>query len=527
MSSRKNNRLIIISLFPFFSLSLFSGFFQSQVNLAQLYLKNNRLTAIAPRTFDYTVNIRVLDLSDNRINFPGLSHFTDDVQQSPLSKLKSIEYLRLRNNSIEHVHSDFTLLMTQLKELDLSYNNISYVQYQHLQFHGNGILVNISHNRITDIDFSAFEVIASAQSSPPRRAPEVDLENNPLRCDCKVLHFARFVQKRLNIEAHDYLRVRADSLTCVQPERLTGVQLRSVDPMYLICDFTKSFYNQSCPAACSCALRLADQAVIVNCTRAGLREVPALPLATKLNYSFTILHIGHNLLERLPSTNMVVGYSEVREVYAQWNNISVIVPENIPDDLTCIDLTGNDIETIPAATMTKMNSTKMRLAENRWACDCQMRDVLYFMQLNYQRIDDYKTLRCTSGLEISTLTTNDICPQELQIIIIIATILSCLGIILGLVAALYYKYQQEIKIWMYWHNILPFLFNSDVLDSDKKYDAFISYSHKDEDFVTDQLMPELEQKRRFNLCIHRRDWTPGDFIPEQVRNSFFHKFVGR
>lgn len=457
-------------------------------------------------------------MSNNQLKFPGSSFFNDDVPQSPLQRLKSLENLNLRQNLIEHVHNDFFTIMTQLKELDLSHNNITFVQYQHLQFHGNGVQVNLSNNRINDIDFSAFEVIAGAQIAPPRHPPRVYLNNNPLECDCKALHFVRFLQKRYNVAALGaFLRIDEDSLTCVEPVNLRGEKLVSVNPMDLICNFNRSYFEQSCPEECSCGLRLADQAVIVNCSSSDLRAVPNLPVASKLNYSFTILHLENNRLEQLPAVDDVIGYSEVREIHAQGNNISMILPENIPDQLLALDLTDNNIRTISGPTMTKINRTTMRLSDNRWLCDCSMREVLSFMQLNYQRIDDYKSLKCVSGKEISTLTTSDICPQELQSIIILSTILSCLGIVVGLLAALYYKYQTEIKIWMYWHNIMPFLFNSDVLDNDKKYDAFISYSHKDEDFVTDQLMPELEQKRRFNLCIHRRDWTPGDFIPEQVR----------
>ena len=493
------------------------------MNLDRLLLRNNFLKNFQPTTFDFTANLRILDVSNNQLMFQAESIFSDEVPQSPLKSLKSLETLNLRNNSLRHLHSDFSITMTWLRSLDLSYNNITFIQYQHLQFHGQGIEVDLRNNQISDVDFSAFEVIASAQMGPPMHPPTVLLDNNPMVCDCNVLHFARFLHRDLSVRGGDYLRIRADNLTCVQPERLQGRLLSSVDRSDLTCDFGT---NHSCPAECSCALRPADQAVIVNCSSAGLTEVPQLPVATRMNYRYTILHLENNFLTALPTADQLTGFNEVREIYAGGNNITEVLPENIPASLHSMDLTGNHIETISEATIAKMNRTTMRLAGNRWACDCAMREVLSFMQLNYQRISDYDHLRCISGREISTLTTSDICPQELQFIIILSSILACLGIIIGLLAALYYKYQQELKIWMYWHNILPFLFNSDVLDSDKKYDAFISYSHKDEDFVTDLLMPELEQKRRFNLCIHRRDWTPGDFIPEQV-SSLFNNSISR
>ena len=59
----------------------------------------------------------------------------------------------------------------------------------------------------------------------------------------------------------------------------------------------------------------------------------------------------------------------------------------------------------------------------------------------------------------------------------------------------------------------------DELDKGKKYDAFISYSHKDEEFITNHLLPELEcELNPYKLCLHFRDWTVGEMIPNQVRS---------
>lgn len=46
----------------------------------------------------------------------------------------------------------------------------------------------------------------------------------------------------------------------------------------------------------------------------------------------------------------------------------------------------------------------------------------------------------------------------------------------------------------------------------KAYDAFISYksSKTDQDFVLKQLYPKLETEMGYKLCMHFRDFTPGD-----------------
>lgn len=323
-------------------------------------MKSNRLTAIAPHTFFLMFTIRELDFSNNRLNFPA-----DDKLASPFIYLRNLELLNLRNNSIDQVHRGFSLALNHLKKLDLSHNHIRKVTYQSLLFHGQAIQVNLNHNRITDIDFSSFVTTADLYV-PPVHSPVISLEANPLVCDCEIVDFALFVQKKLDIVESDYLRIKAVNVTCDKPERLHGTLLRSVEVMDLICELNSSYFNQSCPAKCSCAWRSYDQAIIVNCSSADLSSVPNLG---KFNYNFTILHIDHNRLHVLPQTGENAGYSEMREIHAQGNQITMIRPESIPVQLEYLNLMGNLISTIPDVTLTKINGIRMRLSNNPWNCD--------------------------------------------------------------------------------------------------------------------------------------------------------------
>ena len=65
-----------------------------------------------------------------------------------------------------------------------------------------------------------------------------------------------------------------------------------------------------------------------------------------------------------------------------------------------------------------------------------------------------------------------------------------------LMAALYYRNQRKIKIWLYARQICSWLVNERELERNKPYDAFISYSHKDEEFVVNELVPKLEEGPR-------------------------------
>ena len=56
--------------------------------------------------------------------------------------------------------------------------------------------------------------------------------------------------------------------------------------------------------------------------------------------------------------------------------------------------------------------------------------------------------------------------------------------------------------------------------SRKTYDAFVSFSQKDGDFVFQELMPKLESQEGFyRLCVHHRDWLVGESISNSIIES--------
>lgn len=184
------------------------------------------------------------------------------------------------------------------------------------------------------------------------------------------------------------------------------------------------------------------------------------------------------------------------------------------------NLTGVDPQSI--ASLKKATSlNKLTLQANPLACDCEAQKLWNFIQSNRTVISDLTKVTCFGKDRlISEMTPGDLCPDNVEWIIGSCLVVAFLGIIVGCLAALYYRYQREIKVWLYARQWCLCLVTEDELDKDKLYDAFISYSHKDEEFVVNNLVPKLEEgPRPFKLCIHFRDWLAGEWIPKQIARS--------
>jgi toll-like receptor 13 len=88
-----------------------------------------------------------------------------------------------------------------------------------------------------------------------------------------------------------------------------------------------------------------------------------------------------------------------------------------------------------------------------------------------------------------------------------------------------YKNRWNIRYLMRLTKIRHFGYRrlGDYIDIENyQYDAFISYANENIRFILDQIVPGLEN-RGFRLCLHDRDFLPGDNIADNIisaiRNS--------
>lgn len=501
--------------------------FNGLKNLKNLNMANNKLQLIDYNAFSRTNNLVHINLANNLLSFSSPTFDDSYGSYSPFKNLVMLSTLNLSNNSLTSIFADWRLSLLTLKKLDLSYNNIKDVAFHgNLHFLSNSIEVDLRHNMISRIDLVKAEQMAAQlgnSQSDGKDTVKVLLDDNPLQCDCSIYHFVRYLEGTLNPNVHKMIQLEAKNLSCAQPQQFEGVQISKVDPKLLVCplDHPKSA-TKHCPKECKCEVRIFDTALIVNCSYAGLVHVPPLVNLNASKLNFTELYIQGNHLSSLPNMSLV-GYTYVRKINAEFNNISELSLSNIPPQIEVLELAHNNLSFISnsvfQAFKNKTRIRKLTLGSNPWMCNCLSKDLLSYMQSNYKTVEGLQNITCF-GKKWSDLSLGELCPFHNTVIVAVSVVVAILGLLLGAAAALYYYYQQEIKVWLFAHNMCLWFVTEEELDKDKLFDAFISYSHKDEEFVTDQLVPNLEGgEYPFKLCLHYRDWIAGEWIPTQIARS--------
>lgn len=504
--------------------------FDGLKSLTQLNMENNRLRTIHGMAFIPVPNLRVARFSHNELTLKSemAPQFQDIFgTRSPFHSCTFLEELHLAYNNISEIYSDWTISGTHLRLLDLKYNNIDFISMSDLQFVSNNIRVNLTHNKISNIQMSGAELVARYQEFP--RDVIILIEHNPLNCDCNLYDFLRYLDGKMHPNVQNYLHIIPGNLTCATPDWLNNVEIANLRSKTLKCIEEEYLHVKSkCPMNCMCWVRPEDTTRIIDCSYKNLNEL----LITKSEKSYgppvegfhIELNLTGNKLKEIPSIELL-GSQYVTSLLLSHNNISHIPLEKLPENLQILELDNNNISTVNPDVLDYLKNSsslkKLTLHKNPWRCDCDDRDLLSFVQLKLVDIPDLLQVTCDGmNTTMSEMTVNEFCPLDTAMIVGISMTIALTGLFIGGLVALYYRYEQEIKVWLYAHQFCLWFVTEDELDKDKTYDAFISYSHKDEHFVVNELVPKLENgPRPYKLCLHFRDWLAGEWIPTQITRS--------
>ena len=483
-------------------------------------------------------NIEILHLEDNQI-----VHMDDNAFPVDSSSLREIY---LQNNKISRMPISL-LLQRNAVVTDLSFNQLTFqdfhrflqeldfeaFMYQHRETASSPQVrmqeslkyLNFANNNFTTVNIEAFNKTEKVKFEYFLRVYEIDMTGNPLMCDCTILILARWLQALVQKDT----RIRPEQFQtwkCAVPRELKDKPILSVEEDQFKCQRNL----EHCPGGCLCFVRALDGTVVIDCKARKLTAVPPRVPRGRIE-----LYLQNNDIREIPPYPYM---ENVTALYLSQNKIKVL-NESTVQKLTRIEtlfIDSTKLTSLPR-NIEEVNFTSLALHHNFFKCDCTTKWMKSWLQRKASQIKNIENVLCnsegsTQGKAIYTLPDDEfVCKQDSkdeskQSVIkektfrIIALTLGTSLVLTFIGFILIYKFRGEVKVFMYTHfNWHPFD-RIDDSDPSKIYDAFVSYSGSDYQWVVNTLQERLENHDPpYKLCIHERDFIVGAPIQENILNS--------
>ncbi|KAK9882854.1 hypothetical protein WA026_023549 [Henosepilachna vigintioctopunctata] len=534
--------------------SMPENLFSEMKSLHDLYLNYNEIKSLHPNQFQHLKNLINLDLSHNLITSID-KHLLNGVERLEtlilsFNRLKMIHpeiflnkpnlvILLLNNNKLESVDNSLAALegSKYIKMINLANNDIADFPYKLMKFlmknenkyyyatstevishfiESNTIEIYLGNNSISNIRLDYLRPGVMGYNS----ILEVNISHNPINCDCKASDLVENIHRS---PRDGNVILKYDSLRCAGPPDFKNMNLSNLLEKKLTCTLNK---NCTTTGICDCIYESKERTLIVDCSRRNITLIPNLLVNEMVKYYDFIkmkhldVHLEENSLQEVPTE--ANGYHNVTNLYLQGNRISNI--EWIPPSIEVLNIENNSINKFDNSLLNMLNQSnvkKLFLRNNPWECDCTTKEFQKFIREHISQIHNATDILCHfMEVPLVNLDESMLCPiRRGYTLVILSVLLFCLiAIIISVLLCLIY--QNEILIWCYSKDICMRFIKEERIDRSKKYDAFVSYAQQDQDFVMKQLVPKLEEADPpYKLCIHVRDWIPGEFITKQIANS--------
>ncbi|XP_078594367.1 uncharacterized protein LOC144872181 [Branchiostoma floridae x Branchiostoma japonicum] len=194
-----------------------AGTFNSTLQLETLYLDNNNLTSLRSGMFTGLGNLQHLELHSNEIN---------DIQAGTFISTPRLRYLYLSGNKIAHLRSGMFTGLGNLQELWLFDNGISDIQVGTFSPTQQLRILKLDQNRLEVLHADMFVVLSSIS--------DVDINNNPWQCDCRMVPFRQLMSGSTPWWSDSF----ENQITCDGPisRNLRGQKLKYMRIEDLICE---------------------------------------------------------------------------------------------------------------------------------------------------------------------------------------------------------------------------------------------------------------------------------------------------
>ncbi|XP_069835202.1 toll-like receptor 13 [Dendropsophus ebraccatus] len=483
-----NNKITTIKLCPR----------NTYMELVNLNLESNYLTSLTQDQFKCLRLLKRLSLNDNKIQ---------TIQKFSFKGMKTLEVLHLENNNLYNLGEHTFAGLFSLKQLTL-----------------NG-------NFLEEIDDWAFKDLEKLEEIV------LDLKYNVPMWWSQTLESLKKISLRtldeyLFLESHFFNTLNDFESLSIEAQYV-WIDMCEEFPFYKVKElYLINIFDFLCGLESGTALEKFTH-VEKMYLKADVRSDKSI-LNSHLN-NFTKLSFFH-----FENTNVVVDGSalKVDKLFLGLENLQTLHLVNLGiedygsnvvfqdlQSVTFLMIENEKIYRFPDNAFTNMVSLKyVFLPGTRFSCKCELSWIIQWMKFEKQIsfLDFYNKLCFVNAqIEDKHLVSflEETCNIELGFIGFIATLVSTL-IFMGI--SLFYE-----SIWWYimytMYKIKGWQKNRHRKVDQYEYDAFVSYNTDNEHWVTEQLLPNLEQNGPpfFKVCIHNRDFVIGRDIVENIVDSIY------
>ncbi|XP_071135459.1 toll-like receptor Tollo isoform X2 [Mytilus edulis] len=260
------------------------------------------------------------------------------------------------------------------------------------------------------------------------------------------------------------------------------------------------------------------------------------------------LYLNENSLSCV-DVELLNGLVSLKFLQLEHNNIAFIAYDAFKrkTHLEVLRLAYNKLVSLPYGFAESVITLKfLTLSNNQWSCDCD--DLHDFKELTYELADviyDRHNMYCFvnntknesfpigSKQHVVGLDYWSICPNQSVIFqnrtiekhreVLnykeVQALTSTLVILVLFILIFTLVFMNRTLIQVVIYNKFGIRLFSVKPEENKMYDAFVSYSHKDEGFVARELVQRLENNDDYKLCVHFRDFPIGACIADTIIRS--------
>ncbi|XP_076373422.1 toll-like receptor Tollo [Tachypleus tridentatus] len=343
------------------------------------------------------------------------------------------------------------------------------------------------------------------------------------------------------------------------------------------CDFDACDCEMVCPENCSCYYDQSWNSNIVDCSYLGHKGVPKrVPMDVTELYldgndvptlsSHTFIGRKNMKVLYLNSSNVKVinnrtfnGLRNLQVLNLRNNRLNTLHGYEFErlTNLIELDLSYNLITFISNTTfaslklleilyldhnyivefqawMLNLNSRlqDLQLSLNPWTCECQfVQDFSDWLQQKQNQVKDSSLVQCVYNetttvpvLEINitvcvnyTVATTFLQKYHMEDFMPMLIVIISLFVLLLFVVILLLVYRREMSVWFFTKYGVKLFQRNAECEEERLFDAFVSYSKKDEAFITQLFTPELEYGNPpYRLCLHYRDLPVGGYMSDAI-----------